>query len=49
MRRGVERMLSGLSAQDVSAAAVTSLKLQMERMQWQHKTELAEQKRLAGG
>ncbi|XP_037080141.1 protein kinase C-binding protein 1-like [Pollicipes pollicipes] len=45
MREGVEKLLGELSAAGSTQATVTSLRLQIERLQWKHQTELAEQKK----
>ena len=49
MRDGVERVLEDLASSGSAAASVARLKLEMERMEWKHKAELAEQKRTSGG
>ncbi|XP_043205125.1 protein kinase C-binding protein 1-like isoform X2 [Amphibalanus amphitrite] len=45
MRDGVERILAETATSGSTAASVARLKMEMERMEWRHRADLAEQKR----
>ena len=49
MRDGVERILAETATSGSTAASVARLKMEMERMEWRHRADLAEQKRTLGG
>lgn len=48
IRGGLERAISEVARAGAPASAVSALRLQIDRLQWRHQMELAEQRKVTG-